>query len=72
MVAFNEQLRKIRKDHKCTQKETALAVGTYESNYQAWEYGKNKPSFEALVALADFFNVSLDYLVGRSNNPERI
>ena len=65
MVAFNEHLRKIRKSKKRTQKETAVAVGTNERNYQDWEYGKNKPGFESLIPLADFFGVSLDYLVGR-------
>ena len=70
MCAFNEHLRTIRKGKGFTQKQTALAVGTNERNYQDWEYGKIKPTFDALISLADYFNVSLDYLVGRSDNPE--
>ena len=72
MITFNEHLRKIRKDKGITQKATAIAVGTNERNYQDWEYGKIKPTFDALISLADFFNVSLDYLVGRSDNPQRL
>ena len=71
MQVFNEHLRSIRKLQNKTQKETAQAVGANERNYQDWEYGRNKPGFDSLVALADFFNVSLDYLVGRSDNPAR-
>lgn len=72
MAVFSEHLRSIRKLQKKTQRETAVAVGANERNYQDWEYGKNKPGFDSLVALADFFNVSLDYLVGRTNNPARL
>lgn len=71
MQDFYVHLRTIRKDHKATQKQVALAVGVTERNYQDWEYGNTKPGFDALVALADFFDVSIDYLVGRSDDPTR-
>ena len=38
--------------------------------YQRYEYGTREPAYQKLLALADFFNVSLDYLVGRTNNPK--
>lgn len=69
MVIFNEHLKKIRKDKKKTQKEVANAIQLSERNYQSFEYGKVKPSFETLIALADYFDISIDYLVGRTNNP---
>ena len=69
MAVFNEHLRSIRQSQKKTQKETAIAIGANERNYQDWEYGRNKPGFDSLVSLADYFNVSIDYLVGRTNNP---
>ena len=67
MLNFSEHLRIIRKNHKSTQKQVAIAIGVSERNYQDWEYGNTKPGFEALIALADYFDVSLDYLVGRSD-----
>lgn len=70
-MEFKEHLKKIRKEKKCTQKQVALTIGTTERNYQDWEYGKTKPGFDSLLALADFFDVSLDYLVGRSEVKER-
>lgn len=68
---FNEHLRMIRKLRKKTQKEVAIAINLTERNYQDWEYGKTKPAFDSLIALADYFDVSLDYLVGRSDVAER-
>lgn len=69
MIKFNEHLKNIRKSQNKTQKETSVALGITERNYQILEYGKSKPSFDTLIALADYFNVSLDYLVGRTDDP---
>lgn len=69
MFIFKDHLRAIRKAHKATQKDVAAAVGVTERNYQEWEYGNAKPGFDALIALADYFDVSIDYLVGRTDNP---
>ena len=71
MQDFYVHLRAIRKSFKATQKQVAVAVGVTERNYQDWEYGNTKPGFDALIALADYFDVSLDYLVGRSDDPTR-
>ena len=71
MQDFYVHLRAIRKGHKATQKQVAIAVGVTERNYQDWEYGNTKPGFDTLIALADYFDVSLDYLVGRSDDPAR-
>lgn len=64
-------LRRFRKAYKVTQKQAAIASGVTERNYQDYEYGKVVPSAMVLIALADYFDVSLDYLVGRSNDPAR-
>jgi len=66
MNDFYKHLKAIRLSQGKTQTEIATAIGLSERNYQSFEYGEVKPSFDALVALADFFNVSLDYLVGRN------
>lgn len=71
MPAFNERLRTIRKENKLTQKQTAEAIATSEQNYQRYERGSRQPTLPTLIALADLFDVSLDYLVGRSDNPNR-
>lgn len=70
-MELNEALRRIRKHKKVTQVQAAQAAGVSEAMYQFYEYGKNEPTASVLIALADYFDVSLDYLVGRSDDPER-
>ncbi|WP_320691328.1 helix-turn-helix transcriptional regulator [Monoglobus pectinilyticus] len=53
-----------------TQKQVASNIGITERNYQRYEANDQRPSFDILISLADFYNVSLDYLVGRTKNPE--
>ena len=64
-----ERLKLLRKEHGYTQKEAAEGAGIIEQLYQKYEYG-NKPAYDNLLALADFFNCSVDYLMGRTDNPE--
>lgn len=46
-------------------------IGSYSSPFVKHESGSKKPGFDSLIALADFYDVSLDYLVGRSDDPAR-
>ena len=71
MPTFGEHLKSLRKAKKVTQKEVAQEIGATERTYQHYEADTKKPSFENLIALADYFDVSLDYLVGRSDDPRR-
>ena len=48
----------------------AAAAGMTDRQYQRFETGKQKPGFDSLLALADHFGVSLDYLAGRSDRRE--
>lgn len=64
---FSGQLLALRKQRGLTQKQLAADVGLSELAIQNYESGRRKPAFDALIALADYFDVSLDYLVGRSD-----
>lgn len=70
-MELKDALRRFRKSYKLTQVQAAKAAGVTEAMYQFYEYGKHEPSVSVLIALADFYDVSLDYLVGRSNDPAR-
>lgn len=70
-MELTDALRRFRKDFKLTQKAVAKAIGMAESAYQRYEQGRREPAYRQLIALANAFNVSLDYLVGRSDNPQR-
>lgn len=68
---LNESIKRARKRAKVTQAQAAQAAGVSLSMYQFYEYGRNEPTASVLIALADFFDVSLDYLCGRSDIAER-
>lgn len=70
MDNFGKHLKQIRKQTKVTQKQVATAINTTERGYQGYELNEKKPGFDMLIALADYFEVSIDYLVGRTDNPE--
>lgn len=70
-MELKDALRRFRKEQKITQVQAAKAAGITEAMYQFYEYGKSEPKIGVLIALADYFDVSLDYLVGRSDVAER-
>lgn len=70
MFNFGIHLKQLRKSRNVTQKQLAIDIGASERGIQQYELGERKPNYDMLIALADYFNVSLDYLVGRSDNPE--
>lgn len=71
MSQLSDALKRFRKEYKVTQKHAAEISGVAERVFQSYEYGKVVPTVTVLIALADFFDVSLDYLVGRSEDPAR-
>ena len=69
---FSNRLVELRKNHGLTQKQLANGLSLSEIGIQNYEGRRRKPAYDVLISLADFFNVSLDYLVGRSDNPQRL
>jgi len=69
MLKTKERIKKLRIDNKFTQKQLANILNINEYSVQRYEYG-DRPSLDSLLALAEYFNVSIDYLVGRTDNPE--
>ena len=64
-MIFSERLKTLRKEKKLTQKELAEQIGIKQNSYSDWETGKNEPSLENLIKLADLLEVSIDWLFGR-------
>lgn len=71
MCNFSDRLRQLRVAKKVYQKDMASFLGISLRAYQLYESGDGFPSVPGLVIIADYFNVSIDYLVGRSNDPSR-
>lgn len=65
-MEFSERLKELRKQAHLTQVELASKLGIVQSSYADWERGKKKPTQDNLVKIAQVLNVSVDYLVGNS------
>lgn len=71
MSLIGERLKTLRIEKGVTQKAIAENIQVSPVSLQRFEYGTVRPSLDTLISLADYFNVSLDYLVGRSDDPTR-
>ena len=70
MATFADRLKELRAQNKLKQREIADICGIKIRTYQDYEYGKCYPTALGPVFLADYFNVSLDYLMGRTDKRE--
>lgn len=68
---FAERIKELRTSNKVTQVVIAELLHVTRTQVSDLENGKTTTSIERLVILADYFNVSADYLLGRSDNPMR-
>ena len=68
---FPTRILELKKEKNLLQKDIANASGVTVRNYQRYEKGEAQPTLPVLLKLADYFNVSIDYLVGRSDDPTR-
>lgn len=70
MIILKERLKELRKSKNLTQKQIAEYLKISERAYQHYEHSTREPNLETLVKLADYFQVSIDYLLGRTGNPK--
>ncbi len=62
---LGKKLKELRKSYGLTQEKLADALGISRVNYTRYETDKARPDYETLILLADFFDVTTDYLLGR-------
>lgn len=63
------RLRDLREDKDMNQTELAKILGMSQTGYSKYETGENDIPTEILIKLADFYDTSTDYILGRTNNP---
>ena len=68
---FSKRIASLRTQKNLTQQQLAAAVGLKNTAISMIESAQRAASIEVVYALADYFNVSIDYLVGRSEDPTR-
>ena len=57
-------------NRKVTAKELSKAIGVSAGNITDWKQGRSRPNIDALTKIADYLDCSVDYLLGRTDNPE--
>ena len=62
----NNKIAELRKEQNLSQRQLAAAIGTSQANLSRWEQGLNEPSIMECWRLADYFEVSIDVLCGRT------
>lgn len=67
MTSFSVRIRELRHSRGLTQKQAAALFGMSEIIWRKYEEGTRTPTFDGLIALADYFGCSIDYLVGRTD-----
>ena len=72
MSVFSQRLYELRKKHGISQAALARELGIALRAYQYYERGQRDPQLAVAIGIADFYQVSLDYLVGRSDVPDLV
>ncbi|NIO87013.1 MAG: helix-turn-helix domain-containing protein [Candidatus Aminicenantes bacterium] len=70
-MSFAERVKKLRQERNLTQGELGLKLGIHQKQISAYERGINFPSTEILIKMAEFFDVTLDYLAFKKKGEEK-
>ena len=64
------RLKELRKKKKITQLKLALDLNMNQNSVSRYENGEREADYASLIAFADYFDVSIDYILGRTDNPK--
>ena len=64
------KLRELREEQNLSQLKLAMDLGMNQNSISRYETGERQADYETLIAFADYFKVSIDYLLGRTDNPK--
>ena len=70
MIKLYERIRNFREDRDLTQKQVAEMLGMSQTGYSKYETGENDIPTQILIKIADYYNTTTDYLLGRTDNPK--
>ncbi len=66
------RLKELRKNRKITQLKLAMDLNMNQNTISRYETGEREAGYAELIQIADYFNVSIDYLLGRTEDPRRL
>lgn len=67
-MSIGERIKRLREERNLSQHKLADKIGVSQRNISAWETGRNEPTIFSCILLADYFEITLDELCGRSGN----
>ena len=71
-MIFLKHLKELRKNKKLSQEEVCRAIFVNQKTYSRYELGTSEPNFETLKKIADYFDVSIDYLLDYKSSEQKI
>mgnify|MGYP003789689543 CR=1 FL=1 len=71
-VMIGSRIRQLRKEHNLSQNQFASLFGVYDSTISQYENGKREPEYDTVIKIANQFNVSIDWLLGRMNSKDLV
>lgn len=72
VICVGNNLKKLRKERGLTQIALQMQTGIEQALISKYEQGVRVPPTDTLIILADFFNTNIDYLLDRTDNPDKI
>lgn len=69
-MKYGHRIAELRDQRGLTQEELSVSLGISRAALSHYEKNRREPDFETLTKMADLFGVSLDYIIGRTNNPD--
>lgn len=70
-INYYQRLRDLREDKDLNQTQIAIVIGTSQSYYAQYENGKRQIPFDRIIELAKFYNISIDYIAGLTNDKRK-
>ena len=67
-MIFSQRLKELREEKELSQAQLAIEFGVAQTTIASWELGKREPNIDMVIAISDFFRVSIDYLLGTTSN----
>lgn len=67
-----KRLKDLREDSDITQAQIGKILGTTQKQYSRWETGESEIPFHNIIKLAEYYNVTIDYIAGLTNTPHKL
>ncbi|WP_282937405.1 helix-turn-helix transcriptional regulator [Paenibacillus sp. RC67] len=71
-MKYGERIASLREKHSLTQEGLSTKLGITRASLSHYENNRREPDYDTIVSIANLFNVSIDYLIGRTDDPHRV